>query len=140
VPPRAFILAVLLLLNGGCAPTTPGAASFHGPDPASRMAALTEAAQRGDRLAVPQIVEMLDDADPAVRLLAGGTLQKLTGLTHGYDASAPRYQRLEAQARWRQWVRSGGMTAGGGGGANDGAREKTRDGLKGASPSMDGTR
>ena len=128
-PSPAWYLVSLTLLLTACAPKASGPAAFEGPDSATRLEALSNAARSGDRSSIPHLVALLDDDDPAVRLLAGATLEKLTGLTMGYDATAPRHQRLAAIERWKTWMAE--ESAAGRGAVNDGARENTREGIRG---------
>lgn len=71
------------------------------------MYAIETAARNGDVGAAKQIVEQLDSDDPAVRLLAIGALERLTGETHGYCHADPTEQRQIAIARWQQAVNGG---------------------------------
>ncbi len=91
-----------LMLLAGCGPTMPR--GFESPEPAARMDAILDAARRSDRSAVPEIVELLESDDPATRLLAIRTLERLTGETFGYDYAAPFAERSEAVERWRRYV------------------------------------
>jgi len=92
---------------------------FDSPEPAARMDAILDAARRSDRSAVPDIVETLESDDPATRLLAIRTLERLTGQTFGYDYAAPRAEREIAVDRWREFAvgERGGVRSGGGNGA-----------------------
>jgi len=75
--------------------------------PAERTRGLARVAQMQDTRAIPQVVELLDSADPAVRMFAIRTLERLTGETLGYDYAAPEREREEAVDRWVRWVESG---------------------------------
>jgi HEAT repeat protein len=78
--------------------------SFDSPEPAARNAAIVRAADQGDRSAIPDLVRMLDSDDPATRLLAIRTLERLEGTTLGYDHAASIPDRDQAIARWVQRV------------------------------------
>ena len=95
------LLAVAILAAGGCGPSAVEG-GFDSANPAARMYAIENAARTGDVGAARQIVEQLDSDDPAVRLLAIGALERLTGQTLGYcHADEPADRRL-AIGRWRQ--------------------------------------
>jgi HEAT repeat protein len=106
MPPIASRLLLLVLLPSACAPSaTEG--GFDSPNPAARMYAIEIAARDGDQQAVKQIIESLDSDDPAVRLLAISTLERLTGETYGYRQYDPPLQRREAIDRWKAAYESG---------------------------------
>lgn len=64
------------------------------------MYAITQAAREHDQSTIRDLIEQLDSDDPAVRLLAISTLERLTGETYGYRQYDPTWQRREAIARW----------------------------------------
>ncbi len=73
------------------------------PEPAARAGAIALAVRQRDLSAVPGLVELLSSDDSASRLLAILALERLTGSTLGYDATAPEPDRAEAVERWRTW-------------------------------------
>lgn len=77
------------------------------------MNAAGKAAAAGDTSAVPSLVEMLRSDDPAERMLAIGTLEKLTGERLGFDPTGSASSRGAAIGRWEVRV------AGGSGAVND---------------------
>ena len=81
---------------------------FDSPVPAARMQAIERAARAGDRspATLKRIVEQLDSDDPAVRLVAIGALERLTGETHGFRAYDPPIERRAAVRRWSEYVES----------------------------------
>ncbi len=84
----------------GCA--GPGLeAGFDAPDPSARLHAVVEAGRTGDKSKIPQIVNLLDSDDAAVRILSICVLERLTGDTLGYDYAKPRSERMEAVRAWR---------------------------------------
>ncbi len=94
--------------GGGCA--GPGLhAGFDAPDPGARLHAVEDAAEDGDRSAVPNLVNMLDSDDPAARMLAIRALERLTGETLAYDYSASFLERRAGIARWKEWLRAKGL-------------------------------
>lgn len=103
------------LLAAGCAPPVPDG-GFDAPDPASRIYAAVEVAQRWNSTQPPDarirpakttlqhLVVMLQSSDPAARLIAGDTLTLVTGRDFGFDPSGTAPARFEAVERWRAWV------------------------------------
>ena len=96
-------LLALLTLFAGCA-TPPG--GFDSPVPAQRLNAITEAAERDDESAIPELIRMLSSDDPLVRMASIRSLERLTGQTLGYDHAAPSGERWEATRRWADWYRA----------------------------------
>lgn len=64
------------------------------------MYAIEAAAREGDHSAIPRLIETLDADDPAVRMMAIATLERLTGRTYGYRYYDAPWDRREAIARW----------------------------------------
>ena len=96
----------MAVAGGGCA--RPRAADLHSADPVARVRAIQAAAERGDRQAVPLIVDRLEDEDEAVRFYAIVALDRITGQRFGYDYAKPAAERARAVECWRAFVRSGG--------------------------------
>lgn len=61
-----------------------------------RLRAVRSLGEFGDRAAIPHLVALLDDADPAVQSRAAAALARTTGLDHG-DVD-----------RWREWAANAG--------------------------------
>lgn len=87
---------------GACAPRAPR--GLDSPLPQQRMEAAVRAAERQDTSAVPGIVPLLESDDPAVRMVAVQSLERITGQTLGYDHSADEPERRAAVERWVRWV------------------------------------
>ncbi len=68
------------------------------------MQAAVDAAARNDRSAIPNIISLLDSDDPATRMVAIRSLERLTGQTLGYDHAAPESQRVQSIQRWVDWA------------------------------------
>jgi HEAT repeat protein len=62
-----------------------------------------QAAHDRDQSAIPHLIESLDSDDSAVRLMAIGTLEELTGQTLGYRHEDPLWRRQQAVDRWVAW-------------------------------------
>ncbi len=66
--------------------------------------AIRAAAERGDKAAVPHIVDRLEDEDDGVRFFAILALDRITGERFGYDYAKPVKERAAAVKRWRAYV------------------------------------
>lgn len=134
VPLRASVGVVSgLSVLAGCSASV--APSYDDPTPEARLGAMRAAVARGadagtaggndsgpaDRAAtgstpgsradLPRLVECLASDDPAVRLGAIGVLERMTGTTLGYRASAPPAERARAVERWKAFVAQDGELA-----------------------------
>lgn len=76
---------------------------LHDPVASTRMAALREVSRTSDPRYLPDLIEMLDDEDPSIRLLAGAALEQMTGRDTGYLAHASPSERRAQVAAWRRW-------------------------------------
>lgn len=124
----ALVLLCGLALGGpvGCGSTPPHPLNpphdLHSPIGAVRFKAATEAGRTRDRSLVPDLIPLLDDEDPSVRLAAGTALEEITGHRTGYLAYAPKEERVRQMATWRAWWASQGprpaAPSGPGGGTN----------------------
>ena len=97
------MIPILLAPLASCGPTIH--ADFDSAEPAARNAAIVNAAKTLDRDAVPDLVRMLDSDDPATRLLAIDTLDRITGERLGYEFQGTHREREAAVQRWVVWVR-----------------------------------
>jgi HEAT repeat protein len=101
-PARFTAAALSGLALAACGPTVDP--SFDSPEPAARNAAIVEAVRTEDRSAVPDLVRMLESDDPATRVLAIRALERLTGRTLDYEATADELARAGAVRRWREYA------------------------------------
>lgn len=92
-------------------------ASFDARDPNARSRAALQAMERGDHRAIPALITMLESGDPALRLIAANSLERITGKRFGYDPTAPASEREASIKRWVDWWEDQG--AGAMGGRND---------------------
>lgn len=109
-------------LASGCASPS-SAVGFEEKDPGARLRAIQDAAETDDRTKIDELIELLASDDPAERLLAIRTLERMTGETKGFDHSGTPASRRAAIERWAAWYRA----EGGGGvgvGAKDGAENR----------------
>lgn len=98
------VATVVGVVSAGCGSAPAG---FDAADPTQRLDASISAAARRDPEAVPDLIRLLDSDDPAVRLVAIRALERITGLTQGYDYAAPEAERAQAIERWVRWVEQG---------------------------------
>jgi HEAT repeat protein len=69
----------------------------------TRLEAIAQVGRTRDQRHVPELIGMLDDEDPGVRMMAGATLRDLTGHDTGYRAHAPPEERRRQIEAWRAW-------------------------------------
>jgi hypothetical protein len=93
---------MVLALAGGCAKVPVG---FDAPSEVRRLDAVVAAAADDDRSpeTIRSLIEQLDSFDPAMRMLAIRTLERMTGRTLGYDHAAPAWARDLAVDKWVAW-------------------------------------
>lgn len=101
---RSLAIIVAAAACGGCE-TPPPETSFASNDPSARTRAIAKATRERDQSAVPDLIELLDSDDPAIRMLSIGALEDLTSRRFGYDHAAPRLERLKSIETWERWWR-----------------------------------
>ena len=102
----------LAAVAAGCGPGKPAAClEIQSTDAASRINAILFAVSEGDLSVLPQLVDRLEDEDPAVRFAAAVALEKLTGERMGYHYGGPAVGRAGAVARWRRYLAEYGAAA-----------------------------
>ena len=92
---------VLMACAAGCFAPPP---SVKDPDPASKIPAIKIAVAKNDHRVLPQLVEDLDNDDPAVRFYALDGLEKFSGQSFGYHYYDEADARKPAIERWKQWL------------------------------------
>ena len=102
-----------MFLMAGCQPSDApvGLKSFSDPDPLIRISAMKWAAENQVDQAIGPLVDALADEDAAVRFFAIQALVRITGKDYGYDYKANARRRLQAMARWRQFLKDTASTA-----------------------------
>ena len=90
-----------LAAGPGCAPRME--ISPDSVDPQARTIALSRIAESPSEGDIPVLIESLTSADPAQRMLAIRTLERMTGQTLGYRHYDPEWIRRDAVVRWRDW-------------------------------------
>lgn len=98
------LYAASVVLVAGCS------APSRQPDPespvaADRLLALRDRAWTDSSAHLAALIEQLDSADPAVRMVAADTLTTLTGEDHGFRYDKPLGVRNAAVDRWAAWLR-----------------------------------
>jgi hypothetical protein len=78
------------------------------PNPAVRVMAIKWAGDSKESLAVPRLVDFLQDEDTSVRFFAIEALRRITGTDNGYDYKASPRLRAQAVERWREFLRLDG--------------------------------
>lgn len=102
---------VLACAGGGCVPIPEG---FDSPEPAARLKAAAVAAGERDQEAIPHLLEMLRSEDPAARLVAARSLERVLGREIAFDPSGPEAERsAQAWALERSYA-AGELDPGGG--------------------------
>ncbi len=105
--------SICLAAAGACAPSAAILRQrLESHDAAVRIRALGAVVRRGEPELVPAVVDRLDDHDPAVRMYAILTLEKLTGTRLGYRYYAPSDKRRAAVAAWRRFLADQAATTG----------------------------
>ncbi len=116
--PRSIRTAAILACAGlSACSLPPQRADFSSPDPQERTLAVAQAAREDDRQSIPYLIQTLESSDPAQRMLAIGTLERLTGQTLGYEYWAPDPVRRQSIDRWQAWWRETEKAPGAGAGA-----------------------
>lgn len=106
--PRLGWFAVLVCLSlAACSGPSASGGGFDSDNPAAKLYAIRRAGGAGDASAVPKLIEQLDSDDPAVRMLAIGALERLTGDRRGYNPYAPWPERRRAADAWAEAWRRG---------------------------------
>ncbi|MBI3098361.1 MAG: HEAT repeat domain-containing protein [Planctomycetes bacterium] len=124
------LIATVLLLPGCVSDKRPKdpLKALASQDPKHRVEATFELAKKGDRSAIPSLVQILRDDDVSVRYFACIALVRLTGQRFGFHAYAPEPEREAAVREWEKWLKSQSDTAR----AGDGAPPETPGGTKNA--------
>lgn len=97
-------MVLLLAMLPACGPRASDG-DFDSDNPAAKLYAIRRAGEERDRSKIPKLVEQLDSDDPAVRMLAIGALERITGQRHGYNPYASPQDRRAAVEAWEQAAR-----------------------------------
>jgi HEAT repeat protein len=99
-------LIIPLLLPVACAPPA-SQGDFDSPNPAARLYAIQRAGEQRDASSIPRLVESLNSDDPAVRMFAVQSLERITGERLGYNPYASLADRDAAVERWVAAAKTG---------------------------------
>lgn len=97
------LLGIIILTSTGCAT---GPRSFRGvadPSGSVRARAVDLGEKKPDRVAIPRLIGLLDDADPVVRMVAHESLKQRTGRDFGYVPWDGEKERAGALGEWKRW-------------------------------------
>jgi hypothetical protein len=100
---RVAAVIGLVVIMGGCAAPRPRAAVTDA-DVSARIRGMKKAVREQDRAILQHLVADLDSDDPAVRLYAFESLQRLTGQDLGYRYYDDEIARQAAIRRWQAWL------------------------------------
>ena len=76
------------------------------PDSIVRIMAIKWAGENKLSSAVPQLVDLLQHEDRAVRFYTIGSLKRITGTDNGFDYKADPKKRASAVQCWREFIKS----------------------------------
>lgn len=93
----------IIMVLGGCGRGVKdiGLAELESPDTATRIRAIKWAGENKDQMAVPLLVDRLQEQDPSVRFFAIQALKRITGTDNGYNYAGCSEERAQAVERWR---------------------------------------
>lgn len=98
------ICLLWVLVLGACAAPSSRTGGFESNNPATLLYAIQEAGEARDESKIPNLVEALQNDDPAVRMMAIGALERITGQRMGYNPYGSSIDRAPAVARWHAMV------------------------------------
>lgn len=104
--PALAVLTAATLAPALCACGSSSDPALGAGGPADEIRAVARAAEGDDAQDLERLIQALDSDDPAERMLAIAALNRLTGLTFGYDFAASRAERRAAIGRWVEWWRA----------------------------------
>ena len=111
VRPFPRLLLVTALLLGGLLSCRAGPAKARAQlvsgTPEEQARAAVQLTEHRDVQSIPELIALLNDNDPAVRMYAITALEDLTGQTYGYKFYAPEAERAAAIQRWQEALRAG---------------------------------
>jgi hypothetical protein len=99
-----LILILVACSSVACRGTRP-TPDVAAPEIDAKIPGIKRAGLSHDRAALPQLVESLNDDDPAVRMFAIVSLEKFSRDRFGYEYYLDEEQRKPSIARWREWLK-----------------------------------
>jgi len=100
-----WLPAVMTLILAGCA-RKPQLSDLDNPNSMIKIVAVKWAGDNKVSSALPQLVDLLQDEDRAVRLYSIEALRRITGTDCGYDYKAAAHVRAAAVKRWHQFLKT----------------------------------
>jgi hypothetical protein len=100
---RGWIGLPVLIVGLGCGVAPRHFRALTDPAPMTRARAAHLGDGLPETLAIPALIDRLDDPDPVVRLSAHEALRRRTGQQFGFVPWADPAERAQAVARWRSW-------------------------------------
>jgi hypothetical protein len=103
---RVFLVGFLMLAAGSGAGCSLAPKSFRDmihPAPIVRARAVGLDDKEPERVAIPAMIDRLNDPDRVVRMTANDGLKERTRRDFGFVAWAPEAERASAVDRWRAW-------------------------------------
>lgn len=97
---------MLLACSSGCGIGPRHFRALADPSPLNRARAVGLGDKQPDAIAIPALIDRLEDRDPVVRISAHQSLRQRTGRDFGFVAWADPAERAKAVAQWRAWWRS----------------------------------
>jgi len=97
-------LVMICLLATACSAPSARHGGFESDNPATLLYAIQEAGESRDESSIPNLVESLENDDPAVRMMAIVALEEITGQRLGYQPYASSVARAPAVSRWQKMV------------------------------------
>lgn len=98
---------LIAALCAGCRSGTAGKPQIASNHPLDRAQAAVRTAERGDANSIHALVDLLEDPNDVVRMVAIHSLRRLCGEDFGYRYYADPVERAAAVGRWREALRSG---------------------------------
>jgi hypothetical protein len=108
---RTMLLGLIGLVAAGADGCSASRTELYGPDdPLVRIPRMKQAVEDQDLSVLPKLIDELASRDPAIRLFAISSLERLTGQRLGFVYYDSVESRAEAMQRWRAWLteRQGG--------------------------------
>jgi hypothetical protein len=104
-----LLATVAVWMTVGCGKLS-GRPDLQATNPLDRARGVVIASNSPSETALAQLIERLEDRDPAVRMYAILGLRRLTGQDLGYRYHASDAERAVAAERWRQALERGEIT------------------------------
>ena len=105
-----LLLVFTSLMQCGCNryfDSNPKLENLKNSDPAIMVMTIKWAGENKLKKAVPQLVDLLQHDDKAIRFYSIQSLVKITGTNNGYDYKADAERRSAAVKRWGEFINSG---------------------------------